>query len=280
MNIPLPGPGWTLFFGALLVAGVFLATREYYRRRERATAALERLRSVERAATLRAERSRVAQDLHDQLGAHLTEIARASGNARLSLDQPQAVEEGLRSIEGNARSLVESLAELVWVAQPANDTLERLVQHLVLHTTRILEPTAIAHRFELPRDLPDRPVPPQVRRELSLAVKEALHNVVRHAGATRVDLAIRVEDGSLRVSIQDNRRPASVPDPDGHARGNGLPNMKERMRRLGGCCDVRFLDTGTGVTLELPLDPPAPAIGVGGPRGDPAKHPSPIRDGA
>lgn len=192
--------------------------------------------------------------------------------------RPQPARPG---IDGNAHSLVESLAELVGVTQPSNDTLERLVQHLVLHTTPILEPTSIAHRLELPRDLTDRPVPPQLRRELSLAVKEALQDVVRHAGATLVDLTVRVEYGSLRVSIQDDGRPAFVPSPDGHARGNGLLNMKERMCRLGGRCDVRFLDTGTGVTLELPLDPPAPAVGESGPQGDPATtHPAPIRDGA
>lgn len=253
--VPFPGVGWTSFLLLATGAAIFVVTRGYYRRRERTARMLHEVRE----STLRAERDRVAQDLHDQLGAHITEIARTSGNARRSLDQTPLVERSLRSIEKTAGELVDSLDRIVWITQSRNDTLERTVAYLLDRIAETLEAADLACELDVPVRLPDIPIESVVRRDILLAVREALHNVIRHAGATRVRVAVAIEARRLRIQVEDDG--CAEPRYPGEGRrhsGNGLANMEERMRRHGGSCTVRFEDRGTCVALDLPLPEPLP----------------------
>lgn len=246
--VPFPGMAWKSLLIGAAGAGIFLLTRSYYRRRERATAALRSIRET----TLRQERDRVARDLHDQLGAHLTEIARASGNARRTLSDTAQVERSLRAIEARARELVDSLDGIVWLTHPGNDSLRKTVSYLTDRIAETLHAAGLTLELDVPARLPEYSLESQVRRDILLSVREALHNVVKHARATRVTVSLRVESRRLRIRVQDDGHSAGN---GGGARrnGNGLENMRERMRRHGGTFEIHFGNAGTCVFFDLPL---------------------------
>ncbi len=252
--LPFPNQAWTLGLTAALLAGVFWLTRWHYLRRERLAALAQSVRD----AALREERQRISQDLHDQLGAHLTGLALRSGSLRRTLDRREPRMAGeLSKIETTAGELVDHLAEIVWLTRPANDSLEQLVNYLLDHAGQALEPAGVTCRFDVPVSLPDIHLEYDLRHDLLLCVKETLHNVVKHAKASQVTLSMRLFAGRMEFAIQDNGGGLSSGTNNG--RGNGLRNLRERMRRHGGQFDFESSLRGTLVRLVIPLPrPPAP----------------------
>jgi signal transduction histidine kinase len=106
--------------------------------------------------------------------------------------------------------------------------------------------------LDIAHDLPEHPLDPKFRQELFFAFKEALTNVVRHAGATQVWLRISVRDDSLIVEVSDNGHGF---DPNNHQAGDdGIANMKDRLKTLGGQCEITSsAKEGTTVCFRAPL---------------------------
>jgi signal transduction histidine kinase len=240
---------WLLLLSA---AGVILALASWYLTRRRLQ---RRLESLEREQTLERERARIAGDLHDEIGAGLTEIAMQSDWIRrevTDLAPPQATLKRLDSLCGSAVHLTRSVDEIVWALNPANDTLERFVNYLTQSAENFLDASGVAVRFEIPTGLPAVVVPGKTRHLLFLAALEAMHNAVKHANANVVRLRLRVTGHHLHLAIEDNGC-GFVPD-DAVADGTheGLANMNRRMREIGGV----FLLTsrpGEGTRAEFDL---------------------------
>lgn len=233
-----------LALAALFLGGsVFLAVRRKWRRQ------LER---VEMQLSVERERARIAQDIHDGVGANLTEIAWLAEVAEKEALNPEEVRAQARKISGTARETVQAFDEIVWAVLPQNDTLSSLVEYLGRRVDELFENTPTRCWFSAPPDLPAVVVPAEVRHSFYLACKEALHNVTRHAGATEVRVRVAVADGCLRVEIEDNGRgfdPASA-----RAGGNGLRNMRRRFAALGGAFDLDSRPgQGTRTAMVLPL---------------------------
>jgi len=223
----------------LLLAGTALAARSLSLRRARA-----RMAALEREQALDRERTRIARDLHDDLGAHLSHIAIMA-------------ESGSRSdgtIAREARAVVQKMDELVWAVNARNDTVESFAYYVAQFTEEHAVHAGLRCRLMLPSELPARTLNAEIRRHLYLAVKEAITNAIKHARASELRLALRLDGDRLVVDVADDGRglPADL-DPN----GNGLKNFRERMAAAGGTVAVTSVPGGgTQLTFTTPLEPP------------------------
>ena len=228
----------------LLGGGVLLAARRRYRSR------LERL---EQQQALERERTRIAQDLHDDLGAGLVEINFGSELAQDPALGTEEVREHTREIGTRAREMVTALDEIVWAVNPKHDSVSSLATYFCQFAQHFLKATSIRCHLDVARDLPAAPLNAEQRHSLFLAFKEALSNVVQHSGAADLRLTIAARKDMLTVAISDN---GSGLKPDAPAERNGsdgLGNMKRRLEQLGGRFNLTSSEKGTTIAFEVPL---------------------------
>lgn len=212
-----------------------------------------RIRGLRLAREVERERARIARDMHDELGANLTQINMVSRLA--CMEPPEAARGHLEEIATIARRTVDSLDEIVWAVNPRYDTLAALFEYLGMYAAAFLASARIACETELPEDPPPRPLSANLRYHLFLAVKEALNNAAKHSGARTVRLKAGWDGARLRVEVADDGRGF---DPEEAARmgADGLKNLRERMRELDGVCRIESgAGRGARVVLELPLPP-------------------------
>ena len=211
----------------------------------------QQLHSLQQQAALQKERARIAKDIHDDLGASLTQIAYLGELAHLNRNAPEKVAERISNMSATARQAVKSLDEIVWAVNPRNDTLVHLIDYVNQFAFGYLRLTGIRIRLDFPGHIPQRELSADLRHNIFLTVKEALHNVVKHAGATEVRLSASVTEQSLEIGVEDNGCGfASQPD---DALADGLRNMRQRMADIGGECRVESQPGGgTKVILHLP----------------------------
>jgi signal transduction histidine kinase len=205
-------------------------------------------RKVERLERERAmddERRRIAQDLHDDLGASLTEIGLFADAARRS--SPAAKPEDLDYLAQRTRTLVSSLDAIVWAVNPANDSLDHLVGYVGELFQELFRASPIRVRLDLPPGIPRLPLTAEERSDIFLTMKEAMNNVLKHSGATEAWLRIRMEDDQLRISLRDNGR-GFAPAAAATTGGNGLANMRTRVARAHGTLTCR---TAAGEGTEI-----------------------------
>ena len=237
--------------------GWFATRRRMRRRLERA----ERQRDIER------ERARIARDIHDDLGAQLTRITMMSESVRGDLANPQRAAAGLEKIYDTARELTRSMDEIVWAVSPRHDTLESLATYLEQFAQDWLAAAGIRCRLDLPLQFPEQHLTSEVRHNVFLAFKEALHNTVKHSGASEVLIQLALQADRFELCIEDNGRgfaggakPENVSARPGRAAaGNGLENLHRRLEGIGGTCEIQSAaGAGTRVCFRIPLRPPAP----------------------
>jgi signal transduction histidine kinase/ligand-binding sensor domain-containing protein len=226
--------------GTIAIALIGLTIRNISLRRLR-----WKMQQLERQHAVERERSRIARDIHDDLGASLNLIAVLG-----DLAKKEKTDERIEKMSSTARQAVTSLDEIVWAVNPRNDTLAHLVDYAGQYATGYLRAAGIRCLLDVPEVLPSSEVPSDVRHNLFLVTKEGLQNIVKHSRATEVWL--RVTTGSsLRIVIEDNGKGFENNAPDPWA--DGLRNMRERMSEIGGECRVESrVGAGTNITIELP----------------------------
>jgi signal transduction histidine kinase/ligand-binding sensor domain-containing protein len=211
----------------------------------------DHVRQLEQQTMLHKERARIAKDIHDDLGANLTQITLLSELARQDMAAPQKAGEHVDKISTTARHVMKSLDEIVWAVNPRNDTLPHLVDYLGQFTLDFLRPPGIRCRLDLPEHPPELNVPADIRHNLFLAVKEALNNIVKHAAAKEVRLGVDASNSKLRVVITDDGHGFDRPPEDAWA--DGLRNMRQRMAEIGGDCSIEsHSGSGTTITFDVP----------------------------
>lgn len=204
-----------------------------------------------------AERARIARDLHDDLGASLTEISILSALAAEGGDET-TMRPALDQLSHKAKVVVGALDEIVWAVNPREDTLRSLVDYLAAFAREFLDTAGIPLRTDIPRSVPDLPLDATARHGVFLAAREALNNLVKHSKATQARLAVLLERDELVIRIEDNGRGFSQ---EWEAKGYGVANLRERMMSCGGDCSIASVPgEGVTVTLTLPLlaDPAPP----------------------
>jgi signal transduction histidine kinase/ligand-binding sensor domain-containing protein len=237
----------TLAAGAIGTLIWFQARRRLVRR----VAMLERERAID------AERTRIANDMHDDIGAGLTRINLLAGTASTELDDRARVEQVLRQIHETARNTTRAVDEIVWAVNPRHDTLESVVNFLERVAQDMLGAAKMQCRLDLPVDFPDWRPSSDVRHELCLAYKEALSNAVRHSGGRRVTVSLSIVASGCRLVVADDGRgPTTAESPTAAQRvasGNGIPGMQRRLARIGGTCEIRPGEAGgTEVVFFVP----------------------------
>jgi len=233
------GAGITLV--VLVAAGSALVVRRL---------ANKHLRKVEeeqaRRLALQNERTRIARDIHDDMGSSLTSIT--------LLSQPEKADAGphtgnhLQKIHDIARHLTRTMEEVVWAVNPKHDTFDGLADYLGNYAQGFLRDAGVRCRLDIPMTLPPCHLATDVRHNLFLAFKEALNNVVKHSSATEVRISLAPGKSDFVLTVEDNGRGffEEIPSPA----GNGLQNMASRLREIGGTCEVGS-EPGAGTTVKL-----------------------------
>ncbi|MGA1238738.1 MAG: triple tyrosine motif-containing protein, partial [Limisphaerales bacterium] len=202
---------------------------------------------------LERERARIARDLHDQLGASLTQISLLGEMADADRDLPEEVSGYARQITQTSRETAKVLDEIVWAVNPSNDTLDGLMTYFCKNAQEYLAVAGVRVRLEVPTQLPEVVLPPDVRHNFFLAAKEAVTNVVRHARATEARIRLQVGEARIVLEVQDNGSGLGGMDPERAARRNGLKNMRKRMQDVGGEFELGDAESGGAVVrLTVP----------------------------
>jgi len=231
-----------LFFG--LVAGAWRLAES--RKMKLEVQHLERQRVLER------ERFRIAQDIHDDFGARVAQISLLSSAAqeKESLSVAEARVE-LGTVSRMSQELVAALYETVWAVSPENDHLDSLISFVCQVADQMCAVAHIKCRFEMPDMPPAIFLASNVRHNLIMTLKEAIHNVIKHGHASEIQIRIWHANGVLNLQVSDN---GFGFDAAAIVRGNGLDNMERRLRSMGGrCAVVSQPGAGTKVKIELPL---------------------------
>jgi ligand-binding sensor domain-containing protein/signal transduction histidine kinase len=220
-----------------------------------------RLQLLEVMHAAEAERQRIARDLHDNLGAGLTEIALMSDIAQTVVEQPHETKAKLNEIFAASRGLARALDETVWAISRKNETVEKSLVFIFKSAQDFLRLAGIACRIESPDVLPTTYFSSATRHNLFLATREALNNVVKHARATEVWLRLSVADDSLKLVIEDNGKgftPSAATGGSAPSR-SGLTNIGNRLRDAGGSAEWQSEPgRGTRVILTVKLKPGSP----------------------
>jgi signal transduction histidine kinase len=198
---------------------------------------------------LERERLRIAQDIHDDLGSRVTQISLVSAMALNDSALSDKLRTQLEFVSTMSRDLVSALYETVWAVNPENDNLDAMVNYLCEKFNELCLQAQLRCRLDISPIPKNVEISSRIRHHISLAAKEAMHNVVKHAHASQVNVQITYSDSTLAISIQDNGRGFQ---PAAASSGNGLINMKRRMADVGGACLFESCP-GKGTTVHLRL---------------------------
>lgn len=241
--------GLYIIFATSVVAGIVRIIS--HRRLRRRLARLEQEQALER------ERMRIARDMHDEMGSKLTKISFLSEHVQMDAEASGSASEKIQSIAQTSRDLLKTMDEIVWVVNPHNDTLENLVAYLSHYAAEYFQNTSIDCEMRLPPEIPHHPLSSEARHNLFLAFEEILNNVLKHASATTVKIAMTVNGRKLELRITDNGHGFDTGRPRpgndvarGGRGGNGLNNMHQRLAAIGGQCQVSS-QAGAGTTVTL-----------------------------
>ncbi len=209
-------------------------------------------RQLRQQATLEKERSRIARDLHDQVGANLTQVSLLGELVETDKDLPEEVESYARQITQTSRETTRALDEIVWATNPANDTLEGLINYVCKYAQEYLALAGLRYRLDVPSQLPATPLLPEVRHNVFLAAKEAVNNVVKHSQASAAWVRLHLDAAQFTLEIEDDGR--GLPESAKSSTRNGLNNMRKRLEDIGGSFTIEPApERGTIVRLIVPL---------------------------
>jgi signal transduction histidine kinase len=247
-------PPFVVLLLVTFAAAITIIVRAAVRRRMQA-----RLDRMEHRRGLERERLRIAQDIHDDLGASLTHINLLSQTAHRKIENTHPAWKDTERLRAVSVNLTQKLDEIVWAVSPRHDTLESLLSYLTDLAEEFLGSARIRARIQVPLQLPGWTLPAGLRHNVFLATKEVLNNVVKHAKATEVHLRLVILAEAFELTIEDNGcgfSLTSIPaNGNDHHVCHGLAGVKERIQSIGG----KFsLETGPGrgtrVVFTVPVN--------------------------
>jgi len=231
-----------------LLAGLIAGSVRYVEKRK----AQARLKKLEMAHAMETERARIARDIHDDIGAGLTEIGLTSELFEDPELSPLEVRQFAREISVRSRELVSGMDEIVWAINPRNDSLKSSVAYFSQYADRFFKPAGIRCRMEVQPDLTEFPLSSEQRHNFFLGFKEALNNILKHASAHEVRMAASMEGNIFVFSVVDDGV-GFLERPDGGTH-DGLINLRERLAKIGGLCQISSeVGGGTTIVFRLPL---------------------------
>lgn len=203
---------------------------------------------------VQAERDRIARDIHDDLGSKLTQLLLSGEVAQIESGSHSS--NTISQMCDGARNILATIDEVVWIVNSQNDNIEDFVIYVCKYAQRFLESSPIRCRFDVPQDPPPLTLSELTRRNLFLAVKEALNNAVKHSRATELEIFINLAGHRLNVVVTDNGRGFDCTRMD--QTRNGIANMNQRMAEINGSCQVASRQgEGCVVSFQIPLKQPS-----------------------
>jgi signal transduction histidine kinase len=193
------------------------------------------------------ERTRIAQEIHDDIGSGLTSIRLLSEIARARPENAESKE--IEKISASANELIENMNQIIWSFNSKNDTLPNLVAYVRRYVVTYFEATAIDVKINIPPAIPPVQISGDFRRSVFLVVKESIHNILKHAQASRVEIEVAVQP-QFTITIKDNGK--GFGEEEVKLFSNGLRSMRERMESIGGSFTING-GGGTTVTLTMPV---------------------------
>jgi ligand-binding sensor domain-containing protein/signal transduction histidine kinase len=227
-------------FEAILLAVIMAAAIWVHRVRAARLLAIERVRS------------RIASDLHDDIGSSLSQVAILSEVAYQRAGGGKSGEP-IERIGELSREMLDSISDIVWAIHPHKDHLSDLKQRMRRFAADVLSVRNVEMRWSADDAARDVELPMELRQQVYLIFKESINNIARHAKATEVRIQLHVTNRQLALTVSDNG--CGIQPRDIHE-GNGLKSMKLRASRLGGDLQVRSV-AGQGTTLLLTTPLPA-----------------------
>jgi len=246
-ELTIPPQFWQTwwFLGAAIAAGV--SGIALTARRLETARAQRRMERQRQEHLVELERARIARDFHDEIGSCLTHVIVLSELVKGDKLQPKEVEAHASMIGKTARNAMQGLGTIIWAANPRNDTLDGLMQYISQYSYDFCQATPVACHLDLPPEAPPLFLTADVRHNLFMIVKEALHNVVKHSRASEACVNLRVEHGYLDVGVRDNGcgfDPAAV-----GGQGHGLASMRQRAEAIGAVLSIEARP-GSGVSVR------------------------------
>jgi signal transduction histidine kinase/ligand-binding sensor domain-containing protein len=238
----------TWWFILLLIAAAAFLTwyliKSYYSRKlEQQKAFLEKQQAVE------TERTRIATDMHDDFGASLSRIKFLSEKIKIQDQEKEMLNKDLNKISDYSDEMAEKMNEIVWALNQKYDSLGDLVAFCRAYASDYLSAYDIQLHFT-DNNLPDIKIQGEIRRNIFLVMKESLHNIIKHAGASTVNISFKLNNG-LTLDIADNGKGIDINKIRPFA--NGLQNMKKRIASINGT--ISFVNNnGTGISIIVPLN--------------------------
>ncbi|HFB99462.1 MAG TPA: hypothetical protein ENJ53_01530, partial [Phaeodactylibacter sp.] len=205
---------------------------------------------LEKKLTLQSERTRIAGEMHDEIGSGLSTIRNASAKAskKNNFEEVKKVVERVSQI---SIDLINNMRGIIWAMDPDFDSLEDLSAYVRRYSKEYLNDNSLESNIIIPEELPHISMNGHSRHNITLAIKEVLHNIVKHAEATMVFLEITVHD-QLEITIKDNGKGFEISKLE--RRGHGLRNIKKRITSIGGVVTWTLAKpSGTRVDFVIPL---------------------------
>ncbi|WP_150107339.1 sensor histidine kinase [Pedosphaera parvula] len=199
---------------------------------------------------LQQERARIARDIHDDLGSRMTQLVLHGEVAQSELSAESETRSQLQDICEEARGLLSSVDEILWAVNPRRDTLRDFASYVCGYAQEFFKLTSIQCIFDADPEMSAARFDLPLRRSLLMAIKETFNNAVKHSGATELLLQIRWQRQKLIVVVQDNGKGFDMAK--AKAGRNGLTNMSQRMKELGGNCLVTS-KPGHGCRVEFAI---------------------------
>ena len=229
-----------LLFIGLLLAGNF---RQKQKIQQQSLKTIKAEEELQQKMAVEKERTRIATDMHDDLGAGLTRIKFITENI-LEKTNDAALQPHMEKLKTSSIELVENMSEIIWAMNEKNNTLEDLLFYLRSYSVDYCDENRLVCEFILPENIPQKNIGGQIRRNVFLILKESLHNIVKHARAEKVIIDLRVDE-LLSLAIADDGRGF---DQALHQNGNGLLNMQQRAKTLKG---KLWVDSTGGTVVHL-----------------------------
>jgi ligand-binding sensor domain-containing protein/signal transduction histidine kinase len=223
---------WFIALSGIMLLGTIGGTIRYVELRK----VRRHIEQLEQERAIETERSRISQDMHDEIGSSLTKIAILGELIKREAEQGNRSSVHAERITSTAREVIDNMAEIIWAIDPKNDRLENILAYIREYAAEQYEIAGITCHFDFPMELPSVKYSAKARRNMFLVVKEAVNNIIKHSGATRVEMKLTFMESAMELSIHDNGK--GFDDKRDNATGHGLVNMKSRIEEIGGTFSV------------------------------------------
>jgi ligand-binding sensor domain-containing protein/signal transduction histidine kinase len=232
-------------FLVLLVSVSVLLVRNNLRKKFKA-----RLQKIQAETAIERERIRISHDMHDELGASLTNISLLTELAIRNLDNPSKLFDDLKNISAASQDVAVTMDEIVWAINPKNDSLDRMISYIAQYAEDLMSRTKIDFKTQIEREIPDKYVSAEIRHNTFLVIKEAMNNIIKHSKATQANLVIEINSGLVTIKIRDNGQGFDLNKINKFS--EGLVSMQKRICDINGNFVINTEElNGTEVILKI-----------------------------